>query len=60
MRMIPKDFIMRTLGGARKCWTVAMYILRSNYRNARLLEVPHAMEEPCRLMEIRIFSLVRV
>ena len=46
MRLIPKSFVVRQLGGACDCWTVQVTILRSNDWNAHLPEVPPAGEEP--------------
>ena len=46
LRLVPKSIIMRQIGGARRCWTVADTMLRSSDWNAHLPEVPPAGEEP--------------
>ena len=46
LRLVPKSAIMRQIGGARHCWTVAVTMLRSSNWNAHLPEVQPPGEDP--------------
>lgn len=46
LRLVPKSFVVRQLGGPRECWTVQVTILRSNDWNAHLPKIPPAGEDP--------------
>ena len=46
LKFVPKSLVMRQLGGARQCWTVAVKMIRSSDWNAHLPEVPPAGEDP--------------
>lgn len=46
LRLVPKIFVMRQLGGDRFCWTICVTMLKSSDWNAHLPEVPPADEDP--------------
>ena len=39
-KFVPKSFVIRQLGGARRIWTVPIYMLRSSDWNAHIHDVP--------------------
>ena len=45
-KFVSKSLVMRQLGGARHCWSVPVFMLRSSDWNARLPEVPSPGEDP--------------
>lgn len=46
LRLVPKSFVMRQMGGDRHNWTVCVTMLKSSDWNAHLPEVPPAGEDP--------------
>ena len=44
--VVPKDFVMRQMGGQRRSWTVPVFILRTDGANVFEHNVPLASEDP--------------